>query len=151
MTRDVWNEFPLQTNPFCSGTLFNCCVNGTGNCAPPKVPLTVPPTSLCLCQLCPHQPFPQAKTGACLLVQNTVNPATFKCDPLLSLTLMWLPSHLVRVRESQFEMCFYRIARCSSQRRSLCRCEIPHLAFPPHPEDPHHQTTAKICDCPLRT
>lgn len=61
MTRDVWNEFPLQTNQFCSGMLFNCCVNGTSNCAPPRVPLTVPPTSLCLCQLCPHQPFPQGK------------------------------------------------------------------------------------------
>jgi len=69
----------------------------------------------------------------------------------LSLTPLWIPRHLVRVRESQFEMRFYRFARCSSQRRNLCRCEIPHLAYPPHLKDPHCQTTAKICDCPFWT
>lgn len=70
--------------------LFNCCVNGTGKCAPPIVPLTEPPTCLHRCQLCPHQPFERKtvrKKHNLLSSKHSGDLATLKSNALLSLII----------------------------------------------------------------
>lgn len=101
---------------------------------------------------------PQFSTGAsCALINLLQEKRWFRFDTLMKtfdaiiLSITTLPRLINIWFKWGITVWNVLLQICEMFRSSVCRCEIPHLLYSPHPKDPYWKTTAKIRDCPRRT